>query len=128
MRSILQSLLAIVIAFVYVAGPSLTFEIEHTHEVFQGHGHNYAGNDHDHFHPPCSEKPVPLSDQDERDSDGSTHSHTHVVSVGTDTPFAPLLHNNPFMANWSAIHPPVAISEFAPDGPYFPLIKPPQLG
>lgn len=128
MRAILQSLLIIAVAFAYVAGPYATVEMEHSHEVSQCHGHQHPGDDHEHSHHPHDHSPLPSSevpDSDKPDSD--SHSHTHVVSLGADTPFTPASHDA-FLANWNGTNHPSAISEFVPDGPCFPLIKPPQLG
>ncbi len=126
MRAILQSLLIIAVTFVYVAGPFLTAEMEHSHEICHSHGHQHTGDDHSHHpHDPGS---IPSSEAPDRDeSDGDSHSHTHVVSLGTDAPFA-LASHNAFKVNRNGTHHPAAIAEFFPDGPCFPLIKPPQLG
>lgn len=126
MRIILQSLLIIAVTFVYVAGPHMTFEMEHSHEVAESQGHEHAGDDHSHHS--HDHAPVPSSETPESDEPGGpSHSHTHVVSLGVDSPFTPIPHNT-FMANRIGTNHPAAISEFAPDGPCFPLIKPPQLG
>jgi hypothetical protein len=128
MRVILQSLLIIAVALVYVTGPYLTVEMEHAHEVCGNHGHQHTGDDHDHFHHPHDQDSKPSSgDPDDGDPDGDTHSHTHVVTLGADTPFTPASHGD-FMAYVNGVNHPAAISESVPDGPCFPLIKPPQLG
>lgn len=119
MRTIFQTLLIIAVAFVYVAGPYLTLEMEHSHEICETHGHEHSGDDHS----PAPSSEVPENEEPEGDS----HSHTHVVSLGMDAPFTPASHNT-FMANRTGAYHPAAISEFVPDGPCFPLIKPPQIG
>jgi ABC-type nickel/cobalt efflux system permease component RcnA len=127
MRIILQGLLIIAVAFAYVTGPYLTVELEHAHEVCGNHGHPHTGHDHDHSHHPHDHDSTPSSGiPDEGDSEGDSHSHTHVVSLGMDTPFTPASHGV-FVAHWNGVNHPAAISEFVPDGPCFPLIKPPQL-
>lgn len=128
MRAILQTLLIIAVAFAYVAGPYLNVEMEHAHAVCQEHGHQHPGDHHDHSHHPHDHDSPPFSGiPGEGDSEDDSHSHTHVVSLGVDTPFTPTSHNA-FIANWSGTYHPTAISENVPDGPSFPLIKPPQLG
>lgn len=128
MRTILQSLLIIAVAFVYVAGPCVTVEMEHSHEVCQGHGHQHSGDDHDHPHHPHDEdSPSSSDDQKNGGPDGDSHSHSHIVSLGADTPFTPASFKG-FMANRIENCHPVAVSEFFPDKPCFPLIKPPRLG
>ncbi len=126
MQAILRSLLIIAVTFFYVVGPYLTVEMEHSHEVCENHGHQHPGDDHSHH--PHDEGSVPSSDAPESDEpDEDPHSHTHEVSLGSDAPFTPASHNT-FMANRIGAYHPTAISEFVPDGPCFPLIKPPQLG
>jgi hypothetical protein len=128
MRTILQSLLIIAVAFAYVAGPHLTFEMEHAHEVCENHDHNHEHPGDEHSHQPHDHDSTPSpSLPDEGDSEGDSHSHTHVVSLGIDQPFSPASHNA-LMAHWNRANHPSAISESVPDGPCFPLIKPPQLG
>ena len=135
MRAVFQSLLIIAVTVVYVAGPYLTVKIEHSHEVSKNHGHQHPGDDHDHDHhhdhshqDPHNEGSIPSSDDPDSDNpEGDSHSHTHVVSLGVDAPFLPTSHGT-FMANRIGAYQPTAIPEFVPDGPYFPLIKPPQLG
>lgn len=126
MQAILQSLLIIAVTFVYVAGPYLTVAMEHSHEVGHGHGHEHAGDDHSHHS--HDHGPIPSSEAPENgDPDGDSHSHTHVVSLGADAPFTPFPHNA-FVVRRNGINHPAAAPEFVPDGPCFPLIKPPQLG
>lgn len=126
MRAFLHSLLIIAVAFVYVAGPCLTVEMHHSHEVCQSHSDQHTGDDHSHH--PHDQDPFPSSEAPENDEpDGDSQSHTHVVSLGADTPFIPASHNA-FMANQYGTNHPAATSEFFTDGPCFPLIKPPQLG
>lgn len=126
MRAILQSLLIIAVTFVYVAGPYVTVEIVHSHESCHSHGHHHSEDDHSHH--PHDHDPVPSSGIPESDKpDGHSNSHTHLVSLGADTLFTPASHNA-FMANRMGNNHPAAIPEFVPDGPCFPLIKPPQLG
>lgn len=128
MRAILQSLLIIAVTFVYVIGPYTTVEMEHSHEVCETHGHHHPGDGHGHSHHPHDEGSIPFSevpDSDEPEDD--SHSHTHVVSLGVDVSFTSVPHNS-FMASQMGAYHPAAISEFVPDGPCFPLIKPPQLG
>jgi ABC-type nickel/cobalt efflux system permease component RcnA len=128
MRAILQSLLVIAVTFVYVAGPYLTVEMEHSHEVSENHGHQHPRDDHDHSHHPHDEGSIPSSEAPDSDStEGDCHSHTHVVSLDMDTPFATASHST-FVANRIGAYRPAAISELVPDGPRFSLIKPPQLG
>jgi hypothetical protein len=126
MRAILHSLLIISVMFVYVAGPYLTVEMEHSHEVCENHDHHHPGDEHSHH--PHDEGSIPSSEAPDGDTpEDDSHSHTHVVSLGMDSPFTPASHNT-FMANRIGAYHPVAISEFVPEGPSFPLIKPPQLG
>ena len=128
MRALFQCLMIIAVAFAYVAGPYLTVEMEHSHEVCENHGHQHPGDDHDHSHHPHDEGSVPSSEAPDSEApEGDSHSHTHVVSLGVDVPITPASLNT-FMANQIGACHPAAISEFVPDGPCFPLIKPPQLG
>ena len=128
MRAILQTLLIIAVAFAYVAGPYLTVEMEHAHEVCEDHCHHHSGDHHDHSHHPHDHDSPPFPGiPDEGDSEDDSHSHTHVVSLGVDTAFTPASHGA-FVVNWNGVNRPAAMSEFVPDGPCFPLIKPPQLG
>lgn len=126
MRIILQSLLILAVAFAYVTGPYLTFEMEHAHEVSHNHDHHHPADDHSHHSHDHDSTPYPEI-PDEGDTEGDSHSHTHVVSLGIDTPFTPASQNG-LMANWNRANHPSAISQTVPDGPCFPLIKPPQLG
>ncbi len=123
MRTILQSLLIIAITFVYVPGAYATMEMNHSHEVCEDHGHQHTGDEHSHDHEPVHSSEAP----DKEDPAGDSHSHTHLVSLGADTLFTPASHST-FMANRNGTSKPTAISVFIPDGPCFPLIKPPQLG
>lgn len=126
MRAILQSLLIIAITFVYVPGAYATIEMKHSHEVCESHGHQHTGDDHS--HDPHDQEPDQSSKSPENDKPaGDSHSHTHLVSLGADTLFTPASHST-FMANRNGTCQPTAISVFIPDGPCFPLIKPPQLG
>jgi hypothetical protein len=126
MRTILKSLLIIAITLVYVPGAYATIEMKHSHEVCEGHGHKHAGDEdshHPHDHMPVRSSESPENDEPAEDS----HSHTHLVSLGADTLFPPVSHGI-FMIYPNGASQTTAISLFMPDGPCFPLIKPPQLG
>ncbi len=120
MRVFLQSLLIIAVSFGNVLGSAMVVEVEHSHEVGTGHDHQHERHDH-HSH----EDEAPSPDEDSRD--GEEHSHSHVVSLGMDSPFvAPEFPKS--QAFPSRILPnPLPASDQFPDGPYFALIKPPQL-
>ena len=126
MRTIFRSLLIIAITFVYVPGAYATIEMKHSHEVSEGHGHQHTGDEdshHPHDHEPVHSSESPENEDPTEDS----HSHTHLVPLGADNLFTPALHST-FKAKRNGTCHPMAISVFIPDGPCFPLIKPPQLG
>jgi hypothetical protein len=128
MRSILQSLLVLAVTFVYVAGPYPTIKLEHSHEACHSHGHPHTGDDHDHSHHSHDHGPIPSSEVPDSDEpDGDPNTHTHLVSLGTDAPFIAATHNAFLASSVGTFHPP-AIPDLVPDGPCFPLFKPPQLG
>jgi hypothetical protein len=125
MRTIFQSLLLIAITFVYVPGAYATIEMNHSHEVSEGHGHQHTGDKdshHPHDHEPVHSSELPENEVPTEDP----HSHTHLVPLGVDNLFTLALHST-FKANLIGACQPVAISVFIADGPCFPLIKPPQL-
>jgi hypothetical protein len=129
MRSILHGLLVIAISFGYVMGSSVTVEVEHSHGVGGGHGHEHGETDgeHDHHsHEHDSHSPADDSQDGEQDSDH--HPHSHVVSLGSDVPF--VLPNFPKEQTIHSASSAYSLPDpdRCPDGPYFPLIKPPQLG
>jgi ABC-type nickel/cobalt efflux system permease component RcnA len=126
MRAILQSLLIIAVTFVYVAGPYVSMEIEHSHKMDQGHGHRHTGDDHSHDPLDPGSNPPHEAPQD-GEPDRDSHSHTHVVTLGADSPFTPAS-NDVFRANRNGTTQTAAILETIPDGPSFRLIKPPQVG
>lgn len=126
MRAIFQSLLIIAVTFVYVAGPYVSVEMKHSHEMSEDHGHRHEGDDHSHRSHDEDSTPASGGMQGE-ESDGDSHSHKHVVSVGADSPFAPASHEQFEFCQSGSNHSAV-LSEVAPDGPWIPLIKPPQVG
>lgn len=125
MRVIFQALLIIAVSFGTVLGSSVVVEIEHSHEVSTGHDHQHGGHDH-HSHE--DEAPSPVENSHDGEHDNEDHRHSHVVSLGADVPFVV-----PDFSVTQAIASEILVnilpsSDQFPDGPYFALIKPPQLG
>jgi len=104
-------------------------EVEHSHEAGGGHGHQHveAGGEHGH-HSHKHDTPPPADDSHGGEQDGEHHPHSHVVSLGADMPFA--LANFPMNQAIGSAYIACLLPDpdRCPDGPCFPLMKPPQLG
>lgn len=129
MARFLHSLLVISVTFVYVLGSHVTVELHHSHEAVAEHAHHHADDDaghgihsHEHEWPPASEEP------EDEDRDGDPHHHSHVVALGTDVPFIATSFPQVQGVSWTSIGPVMPDPALCPEGPYFALIKPPQLG
>ena len=129
MRSILHSLLVIAISFGYVMGSSVTVEVEHSHGVAADHGHQHVEADGEHAHHSHNHgSHSPADDSQEGEQDSDHHPHSHVVSLGSDVPFVlPKFPQDQAIRSAGSAHS-LPDPARCPDGPYFPLIKPPQLG
>lgn len=140
MRKLLHSLLVFAITLAYVVGSRLTMEFEHSHEVCSSHGHLHGeaipdddhhshdhGRSHDHGHS-HHHGPAPAPDSPDGEDHHGEHHHTHVVSLGADMPFSISISPGIGMTSWSSVRNTFPDPDSCPDGPCFPLIKPPQLG
>lgn len=127
MHRILHSLLIAAITLVYVAGPRVAVEIEHSHEEgHAAHHHPHAGFGGGHADHSHHDHSVPSPD-DPVDEERGSGSHTHVVSLGLDVPCTAsqfpqiqTVFRTCLGSSQPERHP-------CPDGPVFSLIKPPQL-
>ena len=125
MRVILQSLVLVAVALFYVPGGHLTFECVHSHEGphdhhhdhHHGHGHGHHHHHHDHEAP---------SDHPGDDSD-DPNQHSHLIVFGGGIPT--LITDDEDVCPRGSLDfgVPRVESDRCPDGPYFALIKPPQL-
>jgi hypothetical protein len=130
-NSILHVVLTLSIIVVY-GGGATAVEMEHEHSDAHApessgsshhhHHHDDDGSDHHHreHHDDDSEEP---SEED----DSSPHRHSHVLSIDmhavpspAKVPFAKMAFGNSGKR--------VLFGELCPDGPYYELSKPPQLG
>ena len=112
----------------------MAVHVPHTHEVSQDHDHSHhscehSGKDgeHGHSHSPCDEYPDPC-DLPNSGSKCPSHEHCHVKNLGGDSP---LLFSDPAKVRSplaGSCHATMLGRDTCPDGPYFGLIKPPQLG
>jgi hypothetical protein len=134
MRNLLHSLLVFAITLVYVVGYPVAVEFEHSHEVHSEHGHLHGaavpGDDHhSHDHGQSHDhEPAPSPDAPDGDDHHGEHHHTHVVSIGADMPFAVPSLPRIGMVCWSPTRSAFPDPDACPDGPCYPLIKPPRLG
>ncbi|MDA0766396.1 MAG: hypothetical protein O3A87_02005 [Verrucomicrobia bacterium] len=131
MRGILNSILVIATLMVYVVGARNLIEFEHSHQTDSGHGHQHAEpeevsshHSHDHHH----DSLPPSEDPHDGEHNGDPHDHSHVLAFGSDAPFtSPNLPRMPG-ASWANEAYSLPDPDRCPEGPYFALIKPPQLG
>lgn len=130
MRGILHSLLVIAITLVYGVGSQMVVEIEHSHDLHDHHGHCHAdlAPEHDHHHPHDHDSgPVP-DDSEDHEQGGEPHHHSHTVALGAEVPMVGLSFPGGVSLGWTSLRSFLPGREPCPDGPCFPLIKPPQLG
>lgn len=133
MRYLVSSLFAVSFLFNFVIGPHVSAEIEHSHEGPVGHAHHQSGMGagHTHEHPPYGhdqgEQESPSHEPGEDQPSPERSSHSHHVSFGVDLPIAS------FGSTLTQVDPGpdsdrlIPRAENCPDGPFFELIKPPQL-
>ena len=143
MCSFLHGLLILSVGVVYGLGPKVIVEFAHTHAVLgehehahssktheRGHGdfsHDHHSHDHD-SHRDHQDPAQTPDDSPEEDPGGTSHQHSHIVSLGTDIPMIPGATPQIGMVSLTSVKLPCREPDICPDDPYFPLIKPPQLG
>lgn len=125
---ILQSILTLSVVFVYGVGPIAAIEVEHSHEdsgAPASHEHHHHYNDGEEGHHGGNNDGS--DEQPNKDEDSSSHRHSHFLSFDTHVAYSPPNIQSPkvmVFANERLI-PEVAL---CPDGPFYDLSKPPQLG
>lgn len=137
MRYLVNPLFAISFLLNFVVGPHVSAEIEHSHDGPFDHAHHQAGMGagHTHEHPPHDhdhgddhgDDETPPHEPGGGPSESPGPSHSHHVSLGVDLPiasFGTTLTQVDAGPNSDRVIPR---AESCPDGPYFELIKPPQL-
>lgn len=129
MPSFLHGLLIISVTFVCVLGSRVTVGFNHSHEAVAEHAHHHGDVDgghggHSHEH----ESPLASDESEDNNHGGESDHHSHIVALGTDVPF--IATNFPQVRGvaWTNIGLALADPDLCPEGPYFALIKPPQLG
>ena len=135
MRCFLNILLILAVGTFYTLGGYVAVHVSHTHDVSQDHDHSHHSceqidqedEQHGHSHTPCNEHPDPC-DFPDSGSKCPSHEHCHVKNLGGDSPLLfsdPTKVRSPFAGSCQAA---ILGCDTCPDGPYFGLIKPPQLG
>ena len=133
MRYLVNPLFAISFLLNFVVGPHVSAEIEHSPDGPFDHAHHQAGMGagHTHEHPPHDhdhgDDETPPHEPGGGPSESPGPSHSHHVSLGVDLPiasFGTTLTQVDAGPNSDRVIPR---AESCPDGPYFELIKPPQL-
>ena len=111
-------LLLLFAALVSLTGNGVAFELKHAHEEGH-HPHEHQGS----IEARDSEAP---SDHDDHDSGGDMHHH-HIVTTGVPSFFVDIFPVGPPLPQVSLMDR-TFVSDSCPDGPFFDLIKPPQIG
>ena len=130
-EAVLQAVLTLSVVVVYGVGSVAAVEYEHDHGDFhpaesteaphEHHHHDHDGHDHN-------------DGEDERDGEApddegnqSSHHHSHVLSFDTqvETNFVKLLVSAIGVFSNERV---VFEGDLCPDGPFYELSKPPQLG
>lgn len=138
-RSVVHAVLIFAVGLFCCLGSSYTYEVKHDHahsdehcdsynltcDYSSDHGHSHDDGHNDHHGDDDHEK----SDGDDHhshDPSDRSHSHTHLVSIDLPAAYLAKVPTTQFshMAKCSFSR----VSDTAPDGPCYDLIKPPQLG
>lgn len=129
-NSILHVVLTLSVIVVY-GGGATAIEMEHEHsdahaEVSSGSSHHHHHHDDGSDHHDRGDNPDD-GEEPTDEGDSSPHRHSHVLTI--DTHAVPSPAKVPFskMA-FRTSGKRVPSGELCPDGPYFELSKPPQLG
>lgn len=126
---IVHIILIFVVVFFCFSGSSYTFEVKHDHAHFDEHCNAYSlvcnySSDHGHSHAGDHEK-SDSNNEHSHDLSDSSHSHTHLVSI--DLPAAYLTQITSTLYISKAKYSFLSVSDITPDGPFYDLVKPPQL-
>jgi len=133
-EAILQTVLTLSVVVVYGVGSIAAVEIEHDHgdshpvesteAPHEHHHHDHDDHHHDDHNGGEDDRDGETPDDEEN---SSSHHHSHVVSFDTQvaTNFANLL---PFEVGGFSNARLVPEKDLCPDGPFYELSKPPQLG
>ena len=132
-RSVVHAVLIFAVGLFCCSGSSYTYEVKHDHAHSDEHcnsyelvcDHSHDGGHHDH-HSDDDHKECDGDDNHSHDPNDCSHSHTHLVSI--DLPAAYLAKVASIQLALIAKCSFSRVSDTAPDGPFYDLIKPPQLG
>jgi hypothetical protein len=132
-RSTIHAVLIFAVGLFCCLGSSYTYEVKHDHAHFDEHCNSYDlvcdySSDHGHSHDDDDDHEKSDGDDNHsHDPNDRSHSHTHLVSIDLPAACLAKVPSTQFahMAKYSfSPH----VSDTAPDGPCYDLIKPPQLG
>ena len=138
-HSLVNAVLIFAVGVFCCSGSTYTYEVKHHHahsgahcnsylstcDYSPAHEHSHNGG-HDHHHENDDHEKSDGDDNHSHDPDDISHSHTHLVSI--DLPAACL---TKFPSTQFALQAKCSfsrVSDTTPDGPFYDLIKPPQLG
>jgi hypothetical protein len=142
-RSVFHSLLIFSVVFTYGIGGAAAFEIKHGHAHGEGHEHasaevteedsaeesehHHHGEDHSHKSEEPND-PDEDSNDEEEGSEDSPHPHPHSHAFSLDTHFSFPNHgfSNLGALAWNSSRF-LPENENCPEGPFYELMKPPQV-
>lgn len=130
-NSFFNACLVLSVLFVYGFGPVAVVEVEHEHEEPQvlAFLENHDRHDHDHHDHGGDEHPSDEGGDDNSSEDHSPHSHRHSHFVSFDLPTAFGSATFPVLKRLKCFMERLDTeSVLCPDGPFYDLLKPPQLG
>ncbi len=133
-EALLQTVLSLSIVVVYGVGSVAAIEFEHDHGDCHSVESTEAPNDHHHDHDGHHHHDDHNGDEGDRGGeapdgkeDSTSHHHSHLISF--DTQFATDLVNLlPSEVGEFSNERLVPEKDLCPDGPFYELSKPPQLG
>ncbi|MDX1679463.1 MAG: hypothetical protein R3242_01920 [Akkermansiaceae bacterium] len=139
----IHALLILAIGSVHAFGAYVTIEIRHSHGVAEGylhghvpaqqddhehhHGHDHS-HDHDHHGHAPADDPTSPSDSQDGESNCPSHEHTHTKTLGGDAPLIIADLSKVASLRTASISKRSLSRDSCPGGPYYALVKPPQLG
>jgi ABC-type nickel/cobalt efflux system permease component RcnA len=133
-EALLQTVLTLSIVVVYGVGSVAAVEFEHDHGDSHSVESTEAPNEHHHDHDGHHHHDDHNGDEDDKggetpDDEGNSTSHHHSHIVSFDTQVATNLVNLlPIGALGFSIERLAPEKDLCPDGPFYELSKPPQLG
>ncbi len=140
-RSVIHAILIFAVGLFCCLGSSYTIEVKHdhahddvncnshslacNHTTQDEHSHcgsHHSHHDHGHDHDENNNE----DDDHSQDPHDRSHSHSHFVSIDLPAACLAKVSSTQFahIARYSFSH----VSDTVPDGPFYDLIKPPQLG